>query len=60
MVPDRLQTAQSYQRAAFKWLDLARKSDSPRQRKRLLAIAEAWLQMAHDAFEIAQNHPTVH
>jgi hypothetical protein len=38
-------------RAACEWLALARTSRDERERTRLLAIAEAWLQIAHDLFQ---------
>jgi hypothetical protein len=60
VIKNDLQVAQGYQRAAFKWLELARQADSATQREQLLAVAEAWSQMAHDAFEIEQQTSTVH
>lgn len=46
-------------RAAFEWLTLARRSHDPQERARLLAISEAWLEMAQDAFAREQA-PVLH
>jgi hypothetical protein len=58
-MPEQQRQSRIYQRAAFQWLTLARKTDNQAERPALLAIANLWLQMAHDAFE-QERAPTLH
>jgi hypothetical protein len=61
MLNDRSPDAHSCQRAAYEWLALARTSRDERERTQLLAIADAWLQIAHDMYQRElSNTPTLH
>jgi hypothetical protein len=55
MSNDHLQEARDCQRAAYEWLTLARNSHDEQERTQLLAVAEAWLEIAHDMFERAHS-----
>jgi hypothetical protein len=44
-----LKLATAYHRAAFDWLEMARRTKDTTLRPRMLAIAHEWLKMAHEA-----------
>lgn len=58
MLNDHPHDARACQRAAYEWLTLARNAHNPQQKSQLLAVAEEWLQMAHDLFE--RERSTLH